>query len=152
MKRLVVALAFVPTVILANPLSTQQRVAMYDLNYFKPDCARKDEQLRWLSQQMPTQWEYIVDRNGVAGWFGQVAYRLDGTLAERQHVSDRRLQAVLLGHAEYLNRFCPPPRTKPAHCVSIREDFPSGSAIGTRCYSARNPKPVVNRWEPMVDN
>lgn len=131
--------------------STTQQMSMNDLDYFKPDCKRRDEQLRWLASQMPTQQDLMVNRAAVGSLEGWVITTWDGTYEQRNAVASGRYQMVILAHMDYLKRHCPTPKPRPASCVTIREDMRSGSAVGKRCQDGQSPSPVVNRWDPLVD-
>ena len=124
---------------------------MNDLDYFKPDCKRRDEQLRWLSSQLPSRTDVMVNRAATGGLEGYIWTNLDGTYEQRHAVASGRYQMVILAHMDYLKRYCPTPRPRPANCVTIHEDMKSGSAVGKRCQDGRNPAPVINRWDPLVD-
>jgi len=131
--------------------STTQQMAMNDLDYFKPDCKRRDEQLRWLASQMPSQQDYMANRAAVGSLEGWVITTWDGTYEQRNAIASGRYQMVVLAHMDYLKRHCPTPKPRPAHCVTIREDMTSGSAVGKRCQDGRTAAPVINRWDPLVD-
>lgn len=131
--------------------STTQHMPMSDLNYFKPDCSRKQEQLAWLKSQLPTDNEYFMSRMTTASLEGILISKANGSYEQRREVADRRVQNVIYAHIDYIQRYCPDPKVAQAGCVTVREDMRSGSAIGKRCTDGRNPNPYVNRWDPLVD-
>lgn len=131
--------------------STTQTMSMNDLDYFKPDCSRRDEQLRWLASQYPSQTDYVKAHMSTTSLEGVLWTKADGTFEQKQVVASGRYQMVILAHMDYLKRHCPTPRPRPAGCVTVREDMDSGSAVGKRCQNGRDPRPVINRWDPLVD-
>ena len=138
-------------VLVMSGCSTTQNMSMNDLDYFKPDCTRRDEQMRWLASQMPTQNEYMINRMTTTSLEGVLWTKADGTYEQKQAIASGRYPMVIQAHMDYLRRHCPTPRPRPAGCVTVREDMTSGSAVGQRCQNGRDVRPVINRWEPLVD-
>lgn len=131
--------------------STTKRMSANDLAAFKPDCSRKEEQLRWLNAQMPSRNEAQISALTMSSVFGTVATVANGTYDEHRAVYDRRSQAMIRSYIKELETWCPAPKLKPQGCTQIREDFEVGSSQGSVCYTKGQAKPVVNKWEALVD-
>lgn len=143
-------LAILATVLLVG-CSTTKRMSTEDLRYFKPDCSRKEEQLRWLTAQMPSRGEAQLSALTVTSVYGTVATVVNGTYDEHRAVYDRRSQAMIRSYIKELETWCPAPKPKPQGCTHIREDFEVGSSQGSVCYTKGQTRPVVNKWEALVD-
>ena len=142
----------VPIIIVATGCAATdtRRMSMDDLNRFRPDCSRKNEQLAWLRAQMPSQWEQQRDSMAVTSIGGTVWSLMDGTYDQRRDVHDRRTQAVIRSYISELERYCPN-KPRPAGCVTVRDSTQNGSSQGQKCYDGKRAKPVIDRWQPMVD-
>lgn len=127
-----------------------RRMGMYDLNKFIPDCSRKTEQMQWLKSQLPGHWEQARDELTINSLSGTIWTLIDGTYYERKNIADRRTQAVIRSYIGDLERYCPT-TPKPAGCVTVRDSTQNGSSQGQRCYDGKRANPVVDRWQPMVD-
>lgn len=127
-----------------------RRMSMQDLNHFVPDCSRKEEQLRWLRAQLPNQWEQQRDSLAVTSIGGTIWSLADGTYDQRRDVHNRRTQAVIRSYINELERYCPN-KPRPAGCVTVRDSTQNGSSQGQKCYDGRRPRPIIDRWQPMVD-
>lgn len=138
-------------VVLATGCSTTKRMPTEDLRHFKPDCSRKEEQLRWLNSQMPSRGESQISAMAMTSVVGTVASVANGTYHEHRAVYDRRTQAMIRSYIRELETWCPAPNPKPQSCTHIREDFEVGSSQGSVCYAKGQTKPVVNKWEALVD-
>ena len=148
MKRLV-ALSLLAVSI--TGCSTTARMDVTDLNHYRIDCSRRDEQLAFLKGHMPNQTERITNGMRMTSPVGFVQTIADGTFHEERAMFDRRQQAIARMIIGEIESNCPV-QIKPQGCVHINESFPSGDAQGARCYQSRNPRPVVNRWEVMLDS
>jgi hypothetical protein len=107
---------------------TPQQVAFQDLNYFKWDCAHAPEQTAFLQQQLAMTSPFPADAN-------------------------RR--AIIYKNLNEMKMYCPAV-TKVSGCTHVREDMTQGSSQATVCNSSGRlgplERPVVNRWDPLVDN
>ena len=146
------AMWIIPTLIAITGCAATdtRRMSMQDLNHFRPDCSRKEEQLRWLQAQMPSRWEQQRDSMAVTSIGGTIWSLADGTYDQRRDVHDRRTQAVIRSYIRDLENYCPN-TSKSAGCVTVRDSTHSGSSQGQRCYDGRRQNPVIDRWQPMVD-
>jgi hypothetical protein len=103
-------------------------IAFQDLNYFKWDCAHAPEQMAFLNQQLAMTSPFPVDAN-------------------------RR--AIIFKNMNEMRTYCPVQASKPVGCVHVREDMTNGSSQATVCNSSGRlgplERPVVNRWDPLVD-
>ena len=127
-----------------------RRMSMQDLNHFRPDCSRKEEQMKWLQAQMPTRWEQQRDAMAITSVGGAVWSLANGTYDQRRDVADRRTQAVIRSYIRDLENYCPNV-LQPAGCVTVRDSTQVGSSQGQRCHDGRRQQPVIDRWQPMVD-
>ena len=104
-------------------------VAFQNLNYFKWDCAHAPEQMLFLKQQ-------LAMTNPFPG--------------------DDARRAIIYKNMNEMRTYCAPQLNKPVGCVHVREDMTSGSAQATVCNATGRlgpvERPIVNRWDPLVDN
>jgi hypothetical protein len=122
-----------------------------DLNHFRVDCNRREEQLRFLHSQMPSRWDQQRDGLAVTSIGGTVLSIIDGSYDRRRDVHDRRTQAVIRSYIREIETYCPTKKPKAAGCVTVREEYNSGFGQGQRCYDGRSQAPAINRWEAEVD-
>jgi hypothetical protein len=127
--------------------TTPSRMDVQDLNHYKIDCSRREEQLAFLQGFFPTPNERIVNGLRITSPLGIVDTTADGTYYEERAMYDRRQESAARVIIHQIHSYCPAPQPQPQGCVHINETFPTGSSQGARCYQKSNPKPVVNRWE-----
>lgn len=144
-------IAVLAVTVLATGCTTTHRMPSQDLRYFKPDCSRKEEQLRWLNSQMPSRGEQQIDSMVVTSVYGTVTSVLNGTYDERRAVYNRQNQAMIRSYIKELETWCPAPVARPQGCTIVQENFDVGSSNGSVCYAKGQTKPVVNKWEALVD-
>jgi hypothetical protein len=126
-----------------------RRMDMNDLNHFIPDCSRKAEQMRWLESQLPSRWERQQDSLSVTSVGGTIWSVINGTYDQRKNIHDGRTTAVVRSYIQDLERWCPN-EPKPAGCITVRDSTNAGASQGQRCHDGRGPKPVIDRWEAVV--
>lgn len=143
-------LVILATVLLVG-CTTTKRMPADDLAAFRPDCSRKEEQLRWLNAQMPSRNEAQLSSMAMTSVVGTVVTIANGTYDEHRAVYDRRSQAMIRSYIKELETWCPASAQKPQGCTHVREDFVVGSSQGSVCYTKGQTKPVVNKWEALVD-
>jgi hypothetical protein len=105
-----------------------QGMAENDLNYYKWNCNSAADQAAFLKAQLATTTPFPVDET-------------------------RR--AIIYKNINEMKMACPPPALKPAGCVNVREDMAHGSGQATVCnLGPLRPleRPVVNKWEAVVDH
>jgi hypothetical protein len=112
---------------LFNP--TAQRMSTDDLNRFQFDCEHVADQRTFLQSQLKQ-----IPRSQVNNIDRAIILSI---LSNMEYCSTEK-QAVAVG------------------CVHVREDMSSGSANATICNSdpaglATTEKPIINRWDPLVD-
>ena len=111
---------------LYNP--PDQAMAFNDLNHFKWNCENAPDQYAFLKYQLKNTTPFPVDY-------------------------ERR--AVIYKSMNEIETSCggvPEPRA--SQCVNVREDFVHGTGQATVCHSgnlAPLERPVVNKWEAIVD-
>jgi hypothetical protein len=104
-----------------------QGMEVSELDYYKWDCRHPEEQVAFLKGQLGTLTPFPFD--------------------------DRR-RAIIAHNLHQIRTTCPPPKPRPAGCVHVREDMAKGSGQATVCnLGPLRPleRPVVNRWEAIVD-
>ena len=109
-----------------NPPDQGMRVA--DLDYYKWDCDHAEEHTAFLRGQLST----------------TTAFQFD-----------ERRRAIIYSNLNQIRNTCPPPKPRPAGCVNVREDMSKGTGQATVCnLGPLRPleRPVVNRWEAIVDH
>lgn len=143
-------LAILFTVMLVG-CSTTKRMNAEDLSAFRPDCSRKEEQLRWLKAQMPSRSDAQLSALTMTSVVGTVVTVANGTYDEHRAVYDRRSQAMIRSFINELETWCPQQAQRPQGCTHVREDFAVGSSQGSVCYAKGQTKPVVSKWEALVD-
>lgn len=130
--------------------ATPSRMDVVDLNHFRIDCDRQEEQLAFLRSQIPTREDRMNSALRITSITGSVAAMVDGTYHEERAVVDRKQESIARLTIYQIQTYCPKPVAKPQGCVHVNESFPAGTSQGARCYQQSNPGPVVNRWE-MID-
>lgn len=139
------------SLIVLTGCSTTSRMNVEDLNHFKIDCSKREEQLTFLRRQMPTRDDRYVSAMRATSPMGVITTIADGTYYEDQAMYKRRQESIVRDFIRTIEHYCPQPVQQVQGCVHINESFPSGDAQGARCYQSRNLRPVVNRWEALVD-
>lgn len=143
-------LLFVLLAVILSGCTTPARMNVQDLNHYKIDCSRKEEQLAFLQGFFPTPNERIVNGMRMTSPTGSVYTMIDGTYYEERAMFDRRQEGIARVIIHQIHSYCPAPTPQPQGCVHINETFPAGSSQGARCYQKTNPNPVVNRWEVVT--
>ena len=143
-------LAALLLVIVTTGCTTPSRMDVHDLNHYKIDCDRQDEQLAFLVSQLPTTTDKHITAFRLTSPFGTIASMVDGTYYEERAVYDQRQLAIIRLTIYQIQTYCPKPVAKPQGCVHLNESFPAGTSQGARCYQNGRVTPVVNRWE-VVD-
>jgi len=131
--------------------STASRMNIVDLNHYVIDCNKRDEQLAFLQRQMPTRNERYSNAMQMTSPVGTISSIANGTYAEDRATFDRKQEATARVIIYQIEAYCPTPKPKPQGCTTVLEQMPSGASQGTRCYRGTNPKPVINKWEALVD-
>lgn len=142
MKYLIIMMAF-----FATGCTTSSRMNVVDLDYYQIDCSRREEQLAFLKQQMPTKNERIINGLAMTSVVGTVSSIANGSYQEDRATFDRKQQAIARIKIYQIESQCPELPRQPQGCIHINEDLPAGSSQGARCYSGQNTTPIVNRWE-----
>ena len=105
-----------------------QGMEVSDLNYYKWDCDHPEEHVAFLEGQLQTLTAFAFD--------------------------DVR-RAIIYKNLNEVRMACPPPAPRPVGCVHVREDMTRGTGQATVCnLGPLRPleRPVVNRWEAVVDH
>jgi len=106
-----------------------QTMAFNDLNHFKWNCENAADQYAFLKYQLRNTTPFPVDY-------------------------ERR--AIIFKNMNEIETSCGGvPEPRPTQCVSVREDFARGTGQATVCRGgnlAPLERPVVNRWEAIVDH
>jgi hypothetical protein len=105
-----------------------QNMDFADLNYFKWDCDHAAEQTAFLKDELKktTPWQF-----------------------------DDVRRAIIYKNLNEMQSACPPVYPKTKNCVHVTEDSIKGTGQSTVCELAPRSameRPVVNRWEPIVDH
>ena len=131
--------------------TTPVTMPINDLNNYQVNCADRYNQLAFLRSQIPSQNDRVVTGLHMTNVFGVMNSVFEGTFEDQRAVYDRKQSAYALYWIRMIEQSCPAPVVKPQSCTTIREQFPAGNSQGTLCYTQHDPKPIVNRWEPLVD-
>lgn len=113
--------------VMYNPPPAGMELA--DLNHFKWDCEHAPEQVAFLKQQFQTTTPYPFD-------------------APRRAIIYKNLNEIAM--------YCPEQPPRAVGCVQVTEDMPSGTGQAVVCNNKLTglgpaERPVINRWEAMVD-
>jgi hypothetical protein len=105
-----------------------QSMSTYDLDRFKWSCDNAADQYAFLQTQLRNTTPFPLD-------------------AQRRSIIYKNMGEMKMS--------CGPQLAKPAKCVHVQEDMPQGTGQATVCNTARGlgplERPVVNRWEAIVD-
>lgn len=94
-----------------------------DLNYFRTDCAHKQEQMAFL----------LTQRANAPFW-------------------DTRKRAEINYYIRFMQATCGETASPPSGCVVVRENFGPSPSQAVVCRDNHFKGPIVNRWETEVDN
>lgn len=126
--------------------TTTSRMDIADLDHFRIDCSRKEEQLAFLNRQFPGQSDRYVNAFRVTSVVGTAASMYDGTYNEERALYENKHAAVARLLIFQIHSNCPTAPKRPQGCVHLNEDLPSGTAQGAVCYQDRQSTAVVKRW------
>jgi hypothetical protein len=104
-----------------------QGMQVSELDYYKWNCDRPEEHVAFLRGQLATTTAFPFDE---------------------------QRRAIIYYNLNQIENTCPPPNPRPAGCVNVREDMTRGTGQATVCNLGRlRPleRPVVNKWEAIVD-
>lgn len=119
---------------------------MVDLNHYRIDCNRKEEQLAFLQRQFPSEGDRWANAFMVTSVVGTAASIYNGSYEEERATYDRRQQAVARYLIYQIRNNCRNDIQRPQGCVHVNEQLPGGSSQGAVCYQNRQTTPVVKRW------
>ena len=77
------------------------------LNDFEVNCKNKNQQIEFLSRQMPNPGTVYASRQMIHSAVGLPWSILDGSYQERRNISDGWNQAIIRNKINYLQTFCP---------------------------------------------
>lgn len=83
MKKLIILLS-----LLAAGCTTTARMSLHDLDHFKIDCSKKQEQLEFLNTQWPSDRDRFINAFTITSTAGYVLSNADGTYQERRKLND----------------------------------------------------------------
>lgn len=130
--------------------TTTSNMNVVDLNYYKIDCERREEQTAFLTRQMPTERDRWINGFRMTSVVGVAMSAADGTYHEERATYDNRQAAIARLLLYKIEAYCPPVSQKPQGCLHVNEDMPSGSAQGAVCHRNRQTAPAVKRWEVIA--
>lgn len=131
-------------------LADTYRMEYQDLNEFRYDCRVKEQQLVWLSSQLPTPWEVFKNDVFMTGILSYLLQHMNGTYERHRAVRTRAQEAVVRWLMFDLRNQCSWSKILPAQCLQEIDETNSGVSVGKRCWNGRNHQPYINRWE-VVD-
>jgi hypothetical protein len=131
--------------------TTTVTMPINDLNNYHVNCNDRYNQLAFLHSQIPTRNDRLTNALQMTSPLGLVHSAYDGTYQDQRAVYDRKQSAYALYWIRMIEQSCPVDTPKPQSCTIIREQFPAGDSQGVLCYTRQDLKPIVNRWEPLVD-
>lgn len=154
-------LAAVCAATLAGCTTPRARMDIADLNHYKIDCSRGEEQRAWLLGMMPTVTEQRANQIAMTSMLGWINATANGTIKEDRALFNGEQAATARTLIHQIDMFCPTSRDNPANkpktkqgCVNVNETFTSGSSQGAVCTqkSKTNPATQQTRWEAIVDS
>ena len=131
--------------------TTPANMDVVDLNYYRIDCSRQEEQLAFLQRQIPTRQDRLNNGLRMTSVAGSVQSVVEGTYTENRATFDQRQQAIADNLIVSIRRHCPKPQPRPQSCLTITESMPSGASGGTQCRLP-NGKPALTRWEAFTND
>lgn len=131
--------------------TTTSRMDVIDLDHFQIDCKYRDEQMAFLRGQIPTVNERWKNALRITSPTGSVVAMANGTYYEERAMFDRKQEYIAKNLIRTIHDWCPETKARPQGCVTVTEQLPSGNGQGTKCYRGTDPKPVINKWEAIVD-
>lgn len=143
-------LLFTVAVLTLTGCTTAAKMDVEDLNYFRVDCSKRNDQLAFLERQIPSRDDRFVNSMRMTSPVGVIVSAFNGTYHEDYAMLNDRQQNITRTLIYQIKSHCPEIVPNQSQCTHINETFPSGSSQGARCYQKSQPKPVVNRWE-LVD-
>ena len=96
----------IPVLLVLGGCSTTSHVSTAQMNYFKPDCRYKQEQLSFLRSQIDNTHDRQVNQLLVNSSMGTVTTLLDGTYPERQRRAQGWDRALIMNDIRYLESYC----------------------------------------------
>lgn len=126
--------------------TTTSRMDIADLDHFRIDCSRREEQLAFLERQFPGQGDRMINAFRVTSVVGTAASMYDGTYHEERALYENKHAAVARLLIFQIKSNCYSAPKRPQGCVHVNEELPSGSAQGAVCYRDRQSTAVVKRW------
>lgn len=134
------------SLVLVTGCTTTSKMNIVDLNHYKIDCARKEEQLAFLQRQFPSEQDRWTNAFRMTSVVGTAMSVNDGTYLEERATFDNRQQAVARYLIYQIRNNCRNDIQRAQGCTHINEEMPSGSAQGAVCYQNRQSTAVVKRW------
>jgi hypothetical protein len=131
--------------------TTPVTMPVADLNNFHVDCSNRYNQLAFLRSQIPSQRDRITNSIQMTTVAGVANSYFDHTFQDQRVVFDDKQSAYALYWIRMIEQNCPADVPKPQNCTYVREQFPAGESQGALCYTRQDLRPIVNRWEALVD-
>lgn len=141
--------------------TSQSNYDVVDLNYYKVDCNKRDQELAFLKRQFATPFQKLMNGLRMTGMIGTALTVADGTYTEQMAMFNGEQEAIARALIRDIEWHCPTPEVKIVNpesqgCIKINESMGNGMSIGTICKQNsngnKNGKPIPNRWEAMVDS
>lgn len=153
-------LAAVCVATLSGCTTPRARMDINDLNHYKIDCSRGEEQKAWLKSMMPTPSERAANAFSMTSMLGWANSARNGTFKEDRAFFDGRQEATARTLIHQIDMYCPTSSDNPKNnpnlkqgCVNVNESMTSGSSQGSQCTQKSNKNTSQQtRWEAMVDD
>jgi hypothetical protein len=135
------------------------RMSIEDLNAYKLDCYRYDEQMAFLKWHIPTRKERIANGLALTSMFGLVSSVADGTWPDQEALRDGRYDNTAQILISQLENRCQPGaehavKKQPQGCLHLDESMTAGASTGASCIqnTGNGGQTKTTRWEALVDN
>ena len=138
-----------------TPRATLNRM---DLQHYRIDCSRKEEQKAFIQRHMPSLQEKYSNAFSMTSMLGIGNAAVQGTLEDDYAMFNGEQEAAARIILYQLDAYCrdpePAKKPKPQGCVALDESMPSGASSGAKCeFKGKGKlKDATTRWEALVDN
>lgn len=92
--------------VLATGCTTTSKMSVADLNDYKIDCSKKDQQIEFLYSQIPSRGDQAANAFILTGITSTVVTTMDGTYDRRREAYRGHNRAIILSKIDYIRKYC----------------------------------------------
>lgn len=86
--------------------TTTSKMSVADLNDYKIDCRKKDQQIEFLYSQIPSQGDQAANAFILTGITSTIVTTMDGTYDRRREAYRGYNRAIILSKIDYIRKYC----------------------------------------------